>query len=189
MKHLILIRHGKLSIFETFSMLTLTRGDQIAEMVNLYDTCELSATSFPPHDLVTLCKNSDIYVCSCLQRTADSFLRLGITVFERSKLLNEAEIPTGILPGIVLPLGIWAFLLRLLWFAGVDKNCESYRVFRSRMREAYTLITAYFEKNESVVVMSHGFVNMLLKRIFVQNGWHCKHRQGNNGHWSYVELT
>ncbi len=67
----------------------------------------------------------DIVFLSNLLRSYETAKFFGKEVKQNS-ILREAEIPLLSFPSIKLPAKYWLFLARILWFCGVQKNCESF---------------------------------------------------------------
>jgi broad specificity phosphatase PhoE len=121
----------------------------------------------------------NFFISSNKKRARDSFGVLGVQTYDISALFAEAELPSGILNNLKMPLFLWALFLRIVWYFGYSKKCESFRDFKKRIKNANTYIKGTLEHNDNVVIMAHGFVNLLLEKELLKDRWvkvECKKR-------------
>jgi hypothetical protein len=78
---------------------------------------------------------------------------------------------------------IWAITLRLLWFFGNSNECESLNKAKFRAKKASQQLIDYAEVNRSVVLVGHGFFNMLIAKELQKRGWKGKRKTGAK-HWN-----
>ena len=170
MKTVTLIRHGKPEFYDRISLKSFIRGADIQNFIEDYNCCDLATTSVP-QSLEDLVKGDGYFISSSLKRARDSFRLIDVKKFEVSEMFVEAELPFGILKNLKMPLFLWLFLLRTIWFFGYAKNCESLQDFKKRMERANTYVNEKLEQNDNVLIMAHGFVNMFLKKMFLKDNW------------------
>ena len=99
-------------------------------------------------------------------------------------LFRETELPTITkLWGIKLKPSIWALILRCLWFGGYSRGCESLSNAKGRAKKASELLVKYAQEHTSVVLIGHGFFNMLIAEELQKTGWKGK-RKTSSKHWN-----
>ena len=173
------MRHGKPEIYDRISFKSFISGADIQKFIEDYNCCDLASTTVP-HYLEDLVKGDGYFISSSLKRARDSFKLIDVNNFEVSELFVEAEWPSGMLKNLKMPLFLWAFMLRTIWFFGYARNCESLRDFKKRMQKANAFINEKLVQNDNVVIMAHGFENFFLEKEFLKNGWvrvECKNRR------------
>ena len=182
-----LIRHGKSLLIDNKKK----NCEEFREWVNNYNLSGVHVeTEFP---LLTIKKisHANVLITSDLKRSIESarMLRNNIHVIT-DPLFREVELPTlsTKLRNIKMNPQIWSVLLRCLWFGGYSNNCESYKHAKLRAKQAANQLIKYAEKYESVVVVGHGFFNMLLAKELLNMGWLGK-KIKNSKHWSISSYT
>ena len=100
-------------------------------------------------------------------------------------LFRETELPTPLtkLYGLKLNSNIWAVILRCLWFCGYSRGCESFSNAKNRAEKASELLVEYAKEHTSVVLVGHGFFNILIARELQKAGWKGK-KKTSAKHWS-----
>lgn len=176
-----LIRHGRSKLIDNKKI----TGLEFIKWVNRYDQMGV----FPEHDYPdeTKKKISDakIVVTSDLKRAIESakLLNSNVTLISNS-LFRETELPTPpSLWNIKLRPNIWAVLMRILWFSGFSKNCESMANARKRAEKAAQQLIDYAKDHHSVALVGHGFFNRLIAKELEKQGWKTS-RKMSSKHWS-----
>lgn len=183
-KTITLIRHCRPAVYEQYSLLSLLSGADFRCFIDIYNNCDLSVSEVPI-TLKNMVKDGDCFIASNLKRTKDSFKLLGINSFEITDLLNEAEIPNGIMMKLHMPLFCWLFLFRTLWYFGCNINCESFAEFKVRIKKAKIFIQKKVENNNKIIIMSHGFVNLQLEKELLLDNWVKLGRKNSSSFMSY----
>lgn len=161
------------------------KGSEIIEFINDWNHCELSPENKIPDKLREVVANSDCFISSKLKRAIDSFRLLGIEKIDSLDLLNEAELPHGFLLTIKMPAIFWFIMIRSLWVLGLQRNSESYKEFKTRIRKAYDYISALSIKSNHIAVIGHGFANIELKNELRRNKWNHVKSYGGHDYWSF----
>lgn len=111
---------------------------------------------------------------------------------ETAQLLFDERLPVGqyalfrefrnnpaALPMVTLPINYWRAMGTLRWLLGLeDAGPETFRQARHRTREAAAFLDAKAKDEKKVLLIGHGFFNILLKRYLKQNGWKVIHNGG-----------
>lgn len=173
-----LVRHGRSQCVNK-SRLTC---EDFLKWIEEYDRSGvLEELSFPP---VTVEKvtTAGIVVTSDLLRSIDSTRLLGADGISDS-MFRETELPRVNIRGLRLSSSIWAVWFRLLWFCGYSKKCESIGVAKERAKGASRKLTEMAKEHGSVVLVGHGFFNMLISKELKRNGW-VGRSKASSKHWS-----
>jgi hypothetical protein len=188
LKTITLIRHGKPEACKRYPFTSIVSGLDIQNFINDYNNCNLLNTTVPQY-LQCVLNEGDFFVSSNLKRARDSFELLGVHAYDVSDLFAEAELPYGILNNLRMPLFLWAFFLRMVWYLGFTKNCESFVDFKKRTKEANTYLQKKFDHYDNVVIMAHGFVNMLLEKELLNDNWARVEGKNRNKFFSYKKFS
>ncbi len=119
---------------------------------------------------------------------------------ETAQLLFDERLPVGqyalfrefrnnpaALPMVTLPINYWRAMGTLRWLLGLeDAGPETFRQARHRTREAAAFLDAKAKEEKKVLLIGHGFFNILLKRYLKQNGWKIIHNGGFKNLWVSV---
>jgi hypothetical protein len=184
-KRITLIRHGMPEAHYKYANRKILKGSDLIDFIKDWNNCGLSPENKIPEKLKEIIRESDIFISSGLKRSIDSLRLSGVIEIDSQELLNEADLPHGFLLNLKLPVIIWGILIRLLWFYGLKKNSESYKEFKTRVKEAYNYTITRTMEADSIVVMGHGFINMHLKRELKRNSWNHCFNYGGHGYWSF----
>lgn len=129
-----------------------------------------------PYPFTTLKKAeaAAIILSSDLKRSIDSATVLKPDFSGPSlQIFREIEFPS--VPELVKRLKLhpssWAVILRVSWFGGYSKECESYKEANQRAGKAAELLIEYAEQYNSVVLVGHGFFNFLIAKWLKKKGW------------------
>ena len=191
MKTITFIRHGKPIIWNQYSPFSMISSKKIGEILISYDRSDVEHHIKNEQKLVAFIKKGDLFLSSNLTRTHKSFELLGITEYKTNNLLNEARLPSDIMPvDIKLPLFTWAFLLRILWLLGYHNNtCESLKEFKNRMDQAVQYLEGETDTFNHIIIMAHGFVNFFMIRKLLKKGWKKTTSSITKKFWSYTQIA
>lgn len=177
-----LVRHGK-SEFVQKGAVTLQEFKRWVENYNFHGVSDKPVC---PPETIRKTKAAHLVLTSDLKRSIESAKRLNLPVeFMADPLFRETELPSGSIKffGIKLKPGVWAMILRLLWFTGYSSKCESLKEAKSRAKKAAGRLIAYAGEYESVALIGHGFFNMLIAKELKKNGWKGEKKIGTR-HWN-----
>ncbi|WP_430787424.1 phosphoglycerate mutase family protein [Virgibacillus flavescens] len=182
-----LIRHGKSQLIEN-KKLTSSEFKQWTEKYNRYGVFEESL--YPPETLEKIAA-AKIVITSDLRRSIDSAKLLNPKVKAVSNpVFREVELPTGSIKllDVKAKPSNWAFILRILWFSGYSKGCESWSNSKLRAQQASQELIDYAGNYHSVVLVGHGFFNILIAKELQKKGWKGKRKIGSK-HWNCVTYS
>ena len=177
-----LIRHGK-SMCTEMNRITCK---EFKDWVEKYDYSGVfEEKSYPP---VTLKKiaTANIVITSDLKRSIESANLLNPNLKAISvPLFRETELPTPLTKmwGLQLNSSLWAVILRCLWFSGYSRGCESLTNAKYRAEKASELLGEFAQEHTSVVLVGHGFFNMLIAKELQKTGWKGQ-KKTSSKHWS-----
>lgn len=165
-----LIRHGK-------SLLTDNDKVTIKEFTTWVDKYDYNGvfeeTSYPSEALKKIAA-ANIVITSDLKRSIESarLLKPASKIIS-DPLFRETELPSiqSTLFDVRIKPSNWAILLRLLWFGGYSTGCESLSQAKYRAIMAAQQLIDYAREYQSVVLVGHGFFNMLITKELKKKGW------------------
>jgi broad specificity phosphatase PhoE len=174
-----LIRHGR----PRYQLKGYAKARELPSIAEHYDAAGIHDT--PPRMTVDALSGHDIVVCSHLRRSLESASALGVNAVDVSDpLFAEAVIPHFSRGPIVLPMGVWIVLLRLLWLLGFTANGESRVNARSRAEQAAQRLIGMAQDDKHVVLVGHGLFNYLIAGVLLNNGWNGPKQPGKD-YWEY----
>jgi hypothetical protein len=174
-----LIRHGR----PWYQLKGYAKAEDLPSIAERYDASGIHDS--PPMATVDVVLGHDIAVCSHLKRSIESASALGITSVDiTDPLYAETVIPHFSRGSVILPLGIWIGLLRLLWLLGFGANGESLTKAQSRAKRAAKKLIAMAEGDKHVVLIGHGLFNHLIAGVLLNNGWTGPKKPGKE-YWEY----
>ena len=177
-----LIRHGKSQ---------LTENDRIPfaefkKWVQKYDFNGVFEESIYPTVTLEKVAAAKVVVTSDLKRSVVSVRLLNPeTKIILDPIFRETELPVNptILFKMKLKPNTWAVILRLLWFSGYSNKCESLSEAKLRAKKAAQQLIDYANEYKSIVLVGHGFFNMLIAKQLKKSGWKGKRKVGSK-HWN-----
>lgn len=177
-----LIRHGKSKCIENNRI----KCKEFKGWVEKYDCNGVFEENSYPSDTLKKIATANIVITSDLKRSVESAKLLNPNLTSLSvPLFRETELPTPStkLWGLKLNPSIWALILRCLWFCGYSRGCESLSKAKERAKKATELLVEYAQKHTSVVLVGHGFFNILIAKELQKTGWKGK-RKTSSKHWN-----
>lgn len=182
-----LIRHGKSQLIEN-DRITFA---EFKKWVEKYDFNGVFEESTYP--VVTLEKvaTAKFVITSDLKRSLMSAKLLNPKIKTTSDpLFRETELPANprIFFNIKFKPRTWAVILRLLWFSGYSNQCESLSQARLRSKKAAQQLIDYANEYKSIVLVGHGFFNMLIAKKLRKEGWKGKRKVGAK-YWNCTTYT
>lgn len=171
-----LIRHGK-SLWTENKPITCR---EFKVWVEKYDSHGVFEEESYPLETLEKLDAANIVFTSDLKRAIESakFLNPNLQIISDS-LFRETELPIPLakLWELKLNASIWAVILRYLWFCGYSNGCESLKDAKRRAEKASKLLVKYANEHKNVVLVGHGFFNMLIGKELKKMGWNGKKKQ------------
>ncbi len=183
MKQIILIRHAKVDLDSTTKIV----ASALKEWVDAYDMAETHPNSKPSQETVDMVKHADFVVTSSLKRAIDSVKVLGVESYEQNTVFNEAKIPDVDIPLLKLKPKTWLKILRVLSLFGFGKKGTSLKASKQQAKEASQRLVALAEKHESIVLVGHGGMNWLIRKVLMRKGWSLQ-PNASNANWGVTVL-
>ncbi|MGS2777202.1 histidine phosphatase family protein [Robertmurraya sp. GLU-23] len=182
-----LIRHGR-SKWVQNDWIT---SEQFENWLTRYDDHGVYAEETYPVETQKKLETATMVYTSDLYRSRESAKLLIPTVdIVSDPMFRETELPTLPEPfsKIKLQPSGWAVLMRCLWVAGYSRKCESFADAKNRAKQAAEELIRSAEKSQSVVLVGHGFFNILIAKELLQMGWTGAKRPGAK-HWQITTYT
>jgi broad specificity phosphatase PhoE len=183
MKQIILIRHAKVDIDHSEKIDSASLKNWVA----LYDTANIHANSLPTQETINIAKNTDVLVTSTLRRAIDSAKVLGVDIYERNAVFNEALIPEISIPLLKLKPKSWLVILRVMLLLGLGKKDASLKASKQQAKDASKRLLALSTKYDSVVLVGHGGMNWLIRKALMKDGWDLE-PNASNKNWGMTVL-
>ena len=179
-----LIRHGK----PTWRVSGWLSPFQFSEWIKMYDTSGVLESGTIPSETITEAMEANLIVTSGLKRAIHSASLLNSNCKTiPHPLFNEVELPVLLKRNcwLKLPVFIWLFVNRLVWFLGYAQDVESYREVRNRAKAAATQLIELAEEKGHIVVVGHGWFNRLIGRELQKSGFQSRKAPA----WRYWEAV
>ena len=151
-----------------------------------YELMGLMPGQTPPPHLIGFVEACDVLISSTRLRAVESAQAVGQgKAFEQDEVLIEAPLPPPNWPEwIRLSPRIWGFTARFhWWFFNHHQGEETRRQAEARADRAAVKLEAVAESGRNVVVLAHGFFNVLIDRALRKRGWRRVSREGYK-YWS-----
>ena len=151
-----------------------------------YEVMGIVPGQTPPADLVACIEGCDVLISSTRQRAVESAEAAGRgRAFARHDFLVEAPLPPPPWPGwIRLSPRIWGFFSRFWWwFFNHHEGQETRKQAEARADLAAAELAANAAGGRDVVVLAHGFFNLMIGRALRRRGWRQTLREGYK-YWS-----
>jgi len=184
MKQIILIRHAKVDTDNTQKM----DSPSLKNWVDAYDMANIHPDSKPTQELRTLVQNADIVVTSVLRRAIDSANDLDVEIYENNAIFNEAKIPEVNIPFFKFKAKTWLLILRILLLFGLGKKDVSLKASKLQARKAAKRLLELSGEYKSVVLVGHGGMNWLIRKVLIKEGWTLE-PNASNKNWGVTVLT
>ena len=176
-----LIRHGKSAWIEN-NRLTCKEFIKWTEQYNC--TGVYKGDHYPSETIKALTSGKAVFT-STIKRSLESANSLNPNInYVSSSWFREVELPQPTINFLRIKLKptTWAVLLRCLWFLGYSSGCESLNEARIRAKKASKCLKDYAMVYESVVLVGHGFFNLLIAKELRKTGWTGK-KKPSTKHW------
>jgi len=184
MKQIVLIRHAKVDLDSSRPI----NASFLKEWVDAYGVANIYVHSLPTQETINVIKNSDVLVTSSLCRTIDSAKVLDVDIYESSTIFNEAQIPNVNIPFLKMKPKSWMVVLRVLLLFGLGKKDASLKASKLQAEEAAERLLELSNEFESVVLVGHGGMNWLIRKVLMKEGWHLEDKPSNKN-WGMTILS
>lgn len=156
-----------------------------------YEEGGILEDQIPPTGLLELARGADYIFASTRKRaveTADAVVQG--KHFIRDPVFIEAPLPPPPLPSFVrLKPRTWGFLARTAWwFFGHNEGQETRREASARARVAADRLIATAAEGATVLVLAHGFFNLMIGRELKRRGWRQREGRGY-AYWATRRFT
>jgi broad specificity phosphatase PhoE len=151
-----------------------------------YELMGLLPGQSPPQHLLDFADACDVLISSTRLRAIESAQAVGRgRHFTHDAVLIEAPLPPPRWPSwIRLSPRIWGFMARFhWWFFNHHQGEESRAAAEARAAVAAERLEAIAATGQNVVVLAHGFFNVLIDRALRKRGWRRVSREGYK-YWS-----
>ena len=151
-----------------------------------YEIMGLLPGQTPPAGLSGYVDRCDVLISSTRLRAVESARLVGPgRDFAQDVLLVEAPLPPPNWPSWVrLSPRLWGFFARFWWwFFNHHEGQESRAEAESRADRAAARLDDLARSGQDVVVLAHGFFNMMMSRALRRRGWRQTVREGYK-YWS-----
>ncbi|MBS4218252.1 phosphoglycerate mutase family protein [Bacillus sp. FJAT-49711] len=177
-----LVRHGK----SQWSDNKLITSREFKNWVQNYDNSGVFEEKSYPLETLEKIAAAKLVMTSDLTRSVESAKLLNSNIQMISNpLFRETELPIPFrkLGRLKVKASTWAIVLRCLWFSGYSNGCESLTEAKKRAEQAAILLVKCAKEYENVVLVGHGFFNMLIAKELKKLGW-TGARRTSSKHWA-----
>lgn len=146
------------------------------EWLRHYDQAGIVADAVPAATRAQAA-TAHVLASSTLRRCVQSAQQLAQgREFLREEVFCEAELPYPHWLYPSLPPLAWAALFRVAWLHGLSAHAEPLPQTRQRAQQAAQRLIQLARENDSVFLVSHGLINLLIARELLALGWHGPRR-------------
>jgi broad specificity phosphatase PhoE len=177
-----LARHGEPALSRKVKLSAKEYSDFWAR----YEVMGLLPGQTPPSALRGFAAGCDVLISSTRLRAIESAQLVSQgRDFAREDLLVEAPLPPPNWPSwIRLSPRLWGFFARFWWwFFNHHQGQETRAQAEARAHQAALKLDALAREGQSVVVLAHGFFNVMIARALRRLGWRQTVREGYK-YWS-----
>ncbi|PQA87036.1 histidine phosphatase family protein [Hyphococcus luteus] len=181
---IITARHGRPDLSRDVTITAREYGEWWAR----YDESGLHPDERPPESLIALARGAKTVLSSTLPRAIETAAKAtgGAREVPADPIYVEAPLPAPPLPDFLkLKPGLWGVVSRAFWIlgyapAGVEHNRETW----ARVDEIAARLDALSQKGD-VLLCAHGYLNWMIDRRLLREGWKRTEREGGNHYWSW----
>ncbi len=152
-----------------------------------YEEGGLLAEQSPPEQVLKLAETATVLLASTRRRSQESMriLAPGRDYTEHAELI-EAPLPPPPFPDwLHLSPKKWGFLARFWWwFFNHHQGQETRAQAHARSDAAAMRLIALAQQGHAVVVVAHGFFNVMIEKSLIARGWTRTLHQGGYRYWS-----
>lgn len=178
-----LVRHGEPALSRKIRFNAKGYGQWWA----LYEEGGLLDGQNPPPEVIDLVRQGAVLLASTRRRSQESMriLAPGRPFSEHADLI-EAPLPPPPFPDwLQLSPKKWGFLARFWWwFFNHHQGQETRAQAQARSDAAADRLIALAERGEAVIVVAHGFFNVMIEKSLQARGWTRTQHHGGYRYWS-----
>jgi len=177
-----LVRHGEPALSRRVRLSAAGYRDWWAR----YELGGLKAGQSPPDALREAAAKADVLIASTRRRAIESATAIvAARPFAEDATFIEAPLPPPPLPEwLKLPPRQWGVISRLCWWLlGHNEGQESYAEAKIRAARVAESLIATSARGEEVLVVAHGFFNLMVGRALKARGWRLARDEGFQ-YWS-----
>jgi broad specificity phosphatase PhoE len=178
---IVLARHGEPALSRKCRL----TSRQYREWWGRYELGGLLAGQSPPAHVLKAAKDAGIILTSTRLRSIETAKAAAPDRdFRRDALFIEAPLPPPPFPDIVkLPPRTWGVVSRLWWWFGHHEGQETRREAQARAGKAAGVLGDLAEGGQDVLLVAHGYFNILIGLELRRRGWRCVQDRGFK-YWS-----
>jgi broad specificity phosphatase PhoE len=138
-----------------------------------YEEGGILAGQTPPGELLDLARHADIIFASTRRRAVETAEAVvGGKIFIRDPMFVEAPLPPPPLPGFVkFGPKAWGVIARFTWMFGYHGGEETFPEAKGRARAASERLMAAALNGADVLLVAHGFFNLMVGLELKRLGW------------------
>jgi len=177
-----LARHGEPALSRKVRLSSVEYRDWWAR----YEVGGLKAAQTPPSRLLATAREADVILASTRQRAVETAQALAADrVFTQDDDLIEAPLPPPRLPNwFKLSPRKWGVIARFWWwFFNHHQGEETRAEAQTRADAVAATLIERAEAGDDVLVLAHGFFNLMVGRALRRRGWRCTD-DGGYRYWS-----
>ena len=125
-------------------------------------------------------QKEEVVYTSNLERSFETGRLIGNNIIQNS-LFRETEIPLIKFPAMRLKAKLWLAISRFLWLLGLQTKCESFKEAKQRAKRIVERIELQLLEDQRIVIVGHGFLNKLIKKQLLRQGWLLERAKDQNG--------
>jgi broad specificity phosphatase PhoE len=178
---IILARHGEPALSRKVRLTSAEYRDWWAR----YEVGGLKEAQTPPSRLVAAARDAGVILASTRRRAVETAQALAADrVFTQDNDLIEAPLPPPALPNwIKLSPRKWGVLARFWWLFNHQHGEETRAAAQTRADAVATTLIRRAELGDDVLVLAHGYFNLMVGRSLRRRGWRCTD-DGGFRYWS-----
>jgi broad specificity phosphatase PhoE len=177
-----LVRHGEPALSRKVRLSAAGYRDWWSR----YEEGGLKPGQTPPRALLEAAAKADVLIASTRRRALESAKAVVAgRAFAEDDIFIEAPLPPPSLPPwLKLPPRWWGVISRICWWLlGHNEGQESYAEAKLRARRAADSLTETSARGREVLVVAHGFFNLMVGRELEARGWRRTRDEGFQ-YWS-----
>ena len=177
-----LARHGEPALSRKVRLSSAQYRDWWAR----YELGGLKEAQTPPPSLIAVAREAGVILASTRRRAVETAAALAADrAFTQNDALIEAPLPPPAAPGWVkLSPRHWGVIARISWwFFDHHQGEETRAQAQTRADAVATSLIDRAEAGDDVLVLAHGFFNLMVGRSLRRRGWRCTN-DGGYQYWS-----
>jgi broad specificity phosphatase PhoE len=91
--------------------------------------------------------------------------------FQVNSIFSEFDLPLFAVPLLKLPVKVWVFLFRILWFLGFHRESAPFDDEKQRAKAATGLLLNEHQDDTVSILIGHGWMNRYIKSYLKNTGW------------------